>query len=135
MGTERTFDDVIEEHRQAVGAERVSVTLGPAATPEGLARELEKTRRKTAAYESFSELEREQAKVARLRGVMRSALRHSQRRLDATADEMSAKLSAIFGELDLVPDVSLEADTAWMVEQREGRGQPLPPELGALLAS
>ncbi|CAN0592642.1 unnamed protein product, partial [Laminaria digitata] len=46
MTKELTFDDVIEAHRVEVGAEKVHISLGNKATPEGLAEELRKIREK-----------------------------------------------------------------------------------------
>jgi hypothetical protein len=56
MLTEKTFDDVIENHRVAVGADSFRVTLAPGATPDGLEQELAKLRESTGYYYSFSEL-------------------------------------------------------------------------------
>jgi len=130
MTNPSTFDDIIEEHRQAVGAESVRVTLGPEATPEGVRDAFENIRRSRERFESFTELERKQAHVARLKGAMRRALKHTQRRIDVdhTKADLEKRLSNIFGELDmsLVIDSSLTEDTKWMVEQREKKGVPLP---------
>lgn len=39
-----TFDEVIEEHRKLIGADKFHVTLGPKSTPENLREELRKLR-------------------------------------------------------------------------------------------
>lgn len=124
---ERTFDEVIEAHRQAIGAAQVRVSLGPEATPDGLAAALEGLRRTGAVYASFTELEREQAKVHRLRDVLRQVSRLTTTPFDGvTPEEVQRRMSAIFDLTDLVPDVDLEGDIAWMRAERERRGEPLP---------
>lgn len=125
--TGRTFDEVIEAHRQAIGAAQVRVSLGPEATPDGLAAALEGLRRTGAVYASFTELEREQAKVHRLRDVLRQVSRLTTTPFDGvTPEEVQRRMSAIFDLTDLVPDVDLEGDIAWMRAERERRGEPLP---------
>ena len=125
--TDRTFDEVIEAHRQAIGALQVRVSLGPEATPDGLAAALEGLRRTGAVYASFTELEREQAKVHRLRDVLRQVSRLTTTPFDGvTPEEVQRRMSAIFDLTDLVPDVDLEGDIAWMRAERERRGEPLP---------
>jgi hypothetical protein len=124
---DRTFDEVIEAHRQAIGASQVRVTLGPEATPDGLAAALEGLRRTGAVYVSFTELERERAKVHRLRGVLRNVCGLTTSPIGGhTPEEVQRRMSEIFALTDLVPDVDLEGDIAWMRAERERRGEPLP---------
>jgi hypothetical protein len=123
--TDRTFDEVIEAHRQAIGADQVRVSLGPHATPDGLAAALEGLRRTSAVYASFTELEREQAKVHRLRGVLRQVSGLTTTPFDGLApEEVQRRMSEIFALTDLVPDVDLEGDIAWMRAERDRRGEP-----------
>lgn len=125
--TDRTFDEVIEAHRQAIGALQVRVSLGPEATPEGLTAALEGLRRTGAVCASFTEVERERAKVHRLRGVLGEVSRLTTTPFDGvTPEEVQRRMSAIFDLTDLVPDVDLEGDIAWMRAERERRGEPLP---------
>ena len=124
---ERTFDEVIEAHRQAIGSAQVRVSLGPEATPDGLAAALEGLRQTGAVYASFTELEREQAKVHRLRGVLRQVSRLTTTPFDGISpEEVQRRMSEIFALTDLVPDVDLEGDIAWMRAERDRRGQPQP---------
>lgn len=128
---ERTFDEVIEAHRQAIGAAQVRVSLGPEATPDGLAAALEGLRRTGAVYASFTELEREQAKVHRLRDVLRRVSGLTTTPFEGLPpEEVQRRMSAIFDLTDLVPDVDLEGDIAWMRAERERRGEPLPAPEG-----
>ena len=129
---DRTFDEVIEAHRQAIGASQVRVSLGPEATPDGLAASLEALRLTGAIYASFSELEREQAKVHRLRGVLRKVCGLTTTRFEGLPlDEVHSRMSAIFALTDLVPDVDLEGDIDWMRAERDRRGEPLPDPVDA----
>ncbi|PTX52623.1 hypothetical protein IQ03_03948 [Gemmobacter caeni] len=124
---ERTFDEVIEAHRQAIGAAQVRVSLGPEATPDGLAAALEGLRRTGAVYASFTELEREQAKVYRLSDVLRRVSRLTTTPFEGLPpEEVQRRMSEIFALTDLVPDVDLEGDIAWMRAERDRRGQPQP---------
>jgi len=126
---DRTFDEVIEAHRQEIGASQVRVSLGPEATPEGLATALEGLRRTGAVYASFTEVERERAKVHRLRGVLRKVCGLTTSPIEGhTPEEGRRRMSEIFSLTDLVPDVDLEGDIAWMRDERERRGEPLPPD-------
>lgn len=126
---ERTFDEIIEAHRQAIGAAQVRVSLGPEATPDGLAAALEGLRRTGVVYASFTELEREQAKVHRLRDVLRQVSRLTTTPFDGISpEEVQRRMSEIFPLTDLVPDVDLEGDIAWMRAERDRRGEPQPAE-------
>lgn len=125
--TDRSFAEVIEDHRLAIGASQVRVSLGPEATPDGLAAALEGLRRTGSVYASFTEVERERAKVHRLRGVLGEVSRLTTTPFDGvTPEEVQRRMSAIFDLTDLVPDVDLEGDIAWMRAERERRGEPLP---------
>lgn len=125
--TDRTFDEVLEAHRQAIGASQVRVSLGPAATPDGLAAALEGLRLTGAVYTSFTEVERERAKVHRLRGVLGEVSRLTTTPFDGLPpEEVQRRMSAIFALTDLVPDVDLEGDIDWMRAERERRGEPQP---------
>lgn len=126
MLTEKTFDDVIEHHRAAVGADSFRVTLAPGATPDGLEKELVQLREKNRYYNSFSELERERAKVARLRAKLRQVAKHCARPLDANKADLEACLNKVFNEADLIWHVDLEGDVVWMEEQREKAGLEFP---------
>lgn len=111
-----TMDEVLEKHRNETGALALHVTLGPEATPEGIDAVLTKLRGEMDAYGAFRPEEREEAKVVRLRALLRQI--HDLARAGRT-DEI-AELT------DMVADVELDRDTAWMIAQREKRGEPLP---------
>jgi hypothetical protein len=126
---DKTFDEVIEAHRQAIGASQLRVTIGPDATPDGLSAALEGLRRTGAVYASFTELEREQAKVHRLRGILRKVCGLTTSPIEGhTPAEGRRRMSEIFSLTDLVPDVDLEGDIAWMRAERERRGEAMPPD-------
>jgi hypothetical protein len=128
MPEERSFEDVIEAHRLKISASKVRVSIGSDATPDGLAAELEKLRLKIAAYASFTELEREQAKVHRLRAVLSRISALTTTPFDGVSmEETQKRMSEIFGLSDMPPDIDLEEDIAWMTAQREKRGEALPP--------
>ena len=126
MLAEKTFDDVIENHRVATGADNVRVSLAPGATPDGLENELKRLRAKNRYYDSFSELERERAKVARLHDKLRKVAQHCARPLDASKADLESCLSKVFTEADLIFQVDLEGDVAWMERQREKAGIAFP---------
>lgn len=127
--TDRTFDEVIEAHRQTIGASQVRVSLDPEATPDGLAAALEGLRQTSAVYASFTELECERAKVHRLRGVLRKVCGLTTSPIEGlTPEEGRRRMSEIFALTDLVPDVDLEGDIDWMRAERERRGELMPPE-------
>jgi hypothetical protein len=126
MPGELSFEDVFEDHRTKVGAEYVSFTLGPEATPEGLAEVLETIRAVSARYNSFTDLEKKEAEVARLRSVMGETIRFAQGHHDDSREELLQRLSKVFGKLDMVADVNLDKDIKWMIEQREKKGLSLP---------
>lgn len=131
MPTEKSFDDVVEAHREKSGATHLSVTLGPKATPEGLDAVLEDITRQTAAWAAYSELEREQAKVHRLRQTLRKVCGKTKQPLEGLSiEEYRERLSQIFDLTDLVADVDIRRDTDWMRERREKRGEylPTPPQ-------
>lgn len=129
MPEDRSFDDVIEAHRLKIGGSKVRVSIGPDATPDGLAAELEKIRLKSAAYASFTELEREQAKVIRLRRTLSRVCRLTTMPLEGISlEETRGRMSEIFALTDIVADVDLEEDIEWMTAQREKRGEALPSD-------
>lgn len=125
--TDRTFDEVIETHRQEMGASEVRVSLGPEATPDGLATALYGLRRTVSVYEGFTEVERERAKVHRLHGVLRKVCGLTTSPIEGlTPEESRTRMSRIFSLTDLVPDVDLEEDIAWMRAERERGGSTFP---------
>lgn len=126
MLAEKTFDDVIENHRVATGADSVRVSLAPGATPDGLEKELKRLREKTGYYYGFSDLERERAKVARLRARLRQVTSLCARPLDASKADLEDRLNKIFSETDFVSHVDLEVDVAWMEKQREKASVAFP---------
>ena len=127
MSDEKTIDGVIEAHRQKSEATHLGVTLGPGATPEGLDAALNELNRRSAAWAAYSELERERAKVHRLRQTLRKVCRKCCTPLQGlSTEEYRERLLDIFGLTDLVADFDIDLDTAWMREQREKRGEALP---------
>lgn len=126
MPEDKTFDDVIEAQRTHLKAERFHVTLGPEATPESLERAFAKINAETARWASFTELEREQAKVARLTAALGRIASRCARPLLAERKELEDRLNDIFGEADMVADVDLVEDVAWMEENRRKQRLELP---------
>lgn len=117
--------DVVEAHRQAVGAKSIHVTLGDGATAEGLAREFEQIRAQTGFLDAFRPEERSRAEVRRLRDLLRKIDRL------ARAGDASAIVSAV----DFVPDVVMDVDLHFMAAQRQKRGEDLPEGLQEWLES
>jgi hypothetical protein len=111
------FQNVIREQKEKLGAEKLHVTLGKNATPEGLRAEFEKINSKMALFNSFSELEQEKAKNARLRKLINQICKLSKGPLDEEENVRKFK-NEIFKLTDLVPDVSLEEDIEWMEQNR-----------------
>lgn len=111
-----TFDDVIEEHRQAMGASSIHVSLGPEATPEGLQAVLAGLKAKGELYGSFSEAERRAAEVHRLRGLI-DEISKTARNPDFAPE---ARLRQIIDMTDMIPDVDLELDIEFMTQARQG---------------
>ena len=118
-----TFADVIEDHRVAVGAASVHVSLGPEATPENLALELERLRQEGDLFASFTVEEQLGAQVARLRSLLDS--------IDQLARQ--GDTGAIISAVDMVPDVDMVDDIGFMAEARRKRKQELPAGVGDYL--
>ena len=150
-----TFDDVIEAHRKNAGAAKLNVDFGSGATPEKLDAALIQHEAKIAAYQSFSELERERATTAGLRDRLRETMkgvndiRYHLRMAtggestkdrnhitDADKDELFEKLTTISCTLDLaiVTKAYPDTDMAWMIAQRKKQGLALPDEVVEFLA-
>ena len=116
------IDAVIEEHRKLVGAEKVHLSLGPNANAENIKSTLEEIRIKSNKYNSFSDLEKEQAKVARLRSRLSRICKLGQtdfKEYDKQHEDVTKLKREIFNLTDLVPDVDLDKDTEWMQLNRE----------------
>lgn len=110
-----TFDEVIEEHRQAMGASSIHVSLGPEATPDGLKDVLAALKVQGEIYGSFSEAERRAAEVHRLRTLITEISRTA-----ANPDvSPEARLRQIADMTDMIPDVDLDLDIAFMTEARQ----------------
>ena len=63
----------------------------------------------------------------RLRDVLRQVSRLTTTPFDGISpEEVQRRMSEIFALTDLVPDVDLEGDIAWMRAERDRRGQPQP---------
>ena len=123
-----TFEDVIEEHRQAVGAVEIRLTPVPGSTPEGLRETLAQLRAEQARYDAFTPLEREKALTRRLKDLLRDISRHCSRPLQASPELLEEKLSQIFLLTDLIPDQAPE-DLEFMIAERQRHGEPLPEAL------
>lgn len=120
----KTFDDVIEAHRLAVGAKKVHVTLGPEATPDGLEASLARSRQEAAVFGSFPIEERQLAFIARLRGTIR--------KIDRLARHENYK--GILRLTDMIVDVDMVEDLRHMAAAREKRNEPLPDGAAEVLA-
>lgn len=116
------IDAVIEEHRVLVGAEKVHLSLGPGANPGNIKTALEEIRIKTNEYNSFSDLEKEQAKVARLRARISRICKLGKtdfEKYNEQHEDVTKLKREIFSLTDLVADVDLDKDTEWMKLNRE----------------
>ena len=124
---QKTVAEVIEDHRQKVGAESVHVTLvDPANTdPAGLASALEMIREASRKMGLFREEERLAAKIGRLEDLIGKVNALSQNQSLAPEE----RLTSIFFETDMIIDHDLDADLVFMTEAREKRGEPLPADL------
>ena len=140
---DNTIKEVIEAHRKKIGATEINVTLEPGATPEGLKDALDLHETKIAAYRSFTELEKEQAKTTNLRNSMREIMsdlseirKYPECGIDAENRELFEKLSAMSCKLELaiVTDISVDTDMARMIEERDKHGLALPDEVVKFLA-
>lgn len=100
-----TFDEVIEEHRVKIGANRVHVSLGPDATPETLREELERQRKVGEEWNSFPIELRLRAEIEQLHERLRRICRLSQsdfREYETQHPDVSALKKAIFRETDII---------------------------------
>lgn len=125
-----TYEEVITEHQKIVGAGRISFTLGPESTPEGVREELNKLRIIQNAYDEFSDLEKEKAKVARLKRQLSKICKLSKTSIHDFASqtkEVSKLKSEIFNLSDYFIDVDLDADMKWM-ELKRKNGKVTPKE-------
>ena len=116
-GKDMNFDDVKKEHMELTGASDVRFTLGPGATPEGVRDALAKIRSKSEKYESFSELERAQANIARLKSELRAIMKKYRCKLDdMTQRDANKLLGDIFciAEMACILDSDLDRDVEWM---------------------
>lgn len=120
----KTFESIIEAHRVAVGAEKVHVTLGPDATPEGVEAGFAKLRQEAAAFEGFPVEERQLAFIARLRGTLR--------KIDGLAHEKD--FEGIVRLTDMIVDVDMVEDLRYLAAEREKRKEPLPAGVAEILA-
>ena len=64
-------------------------------------------------------MEQAEAKIARFREKFRRIRKLTQRETITSIEDLDGKLRNIFLEADWLIDVDQEADTAWMVKQRE----------------
>ena len=126
MPSETSIEDVVETHRQHLKAKRLHVTTGPSATPERIAETFARINATATYWGAFSALEREQAKVARLRAGLRRVASRCARPLTSDPKDLEARLNDIFAEADLVPDVDMVRDIAWMEERRARQGLAFP---------
>jgi hypothetical protein len=126
MPDKKTLEDVIEAHRAKSGAESLRLTLGPGATPESVDKALIEFDRAMCIYNSFTELERMEAKAHRLRDLLRQVCAKTKRPITGwSQDEYEQRLRDIFALTDLVADIDLDLDIAWMQEQRRKYGKAL----------
>ena len=121
-----TFDTVIEEHRLKVGADRVHVTLGPDATPEGLAAEMERVRLDGELIDAFSEVEMERARTARLKRDITALARKATEALQGSEEDRVRALRDVSIADDMFTDTDMVEDLVWMVLDRKARKERLP---------
>lgn len=102
---DKTYDEVIEEHRLEVGAKAVHISLGPEATPEKLRDELSKQRDIFREWDAFPELLRAQAEMAQLKARLRRLGKLSQihiNDLEKESADARALRGKIFRETDII---------------------------------
>lgn len=105
--TRAEIDAAIEEHRLLAGAKKVHITLALGATGDSVREYFRRTREISDEYASFSELEHEKAKVARLSARL-TKLTH------ITANTVAQLEKKIF---------DLDSDIQWMKLNREKNGR------------
>ena len=119
----RTMDDVIEAHRQAIGAERVHVSLRSEATPENVARGLAEFQVKIDLFNAFRREEQLEAQVERLRQLIHEVADLGRR----------GETEQIMQKTGLIADVDLEGDLRCMFDARVKRGEPVPEGAAGIL--
>ncbi|MSU91886.1 hypothetical protein GE300_20140 [Rhodobacteraceae bacterium 2CG4] len=95
-------------------AEDLGGTTAPGARADDILREKEKFLAKVREYAAFSREARLEAEVARLRGNLKTIAGLCKRPIDADQALLNRKLGEIYDTVDLLPDLDLETDLAWM---------------------
>ena len=112
-----TFEDVINEQKELRSLKDLHVSLGSGATPDLLRKEFISLNAKVDKYNSFSDIEREQAKNARLNKLINNLTQLSFMVEYSEASILEFK-NKVFNLTDLIPDVDLEVDIDWMENNR-----------------
>ena len=115
-----SIENVIEAHRIKVGADRLHVSIAKGCTPEQLDRELTNLENQFEKYNSFTPLEQERAKVARLRARLKTIAKMCQKDVrEPETEEMRNFRLAIFAIADVWAEASLPEDTKFMEDARK----------------
>lgn len=112
----KTFEQVIEEHRIRVGAIRVHVDYDPTTTPEDLETVLLAQEASRLRWKSIPETIRLKSQIARLRDLITQISRLGQRdhkTFMEETEEMREIRSKINRLTDLIPDVDEGVDMEW----------------------
>lgn len=116
---------VIEDHRKEIGAQKMHVTLGPDATPEGVKEQLESIERQMAAYRALPETIRLRAEIIELKEIIRKVGKLAQTdmkkwlvdRETGANEELYALKSELFGLTDIM---SIDIKVAMDLARKEG---------------
>ena len=114
------IDEVIEAHRVKIGADKVHISLAPGATAEHVQKFFDDMTVLKDRYNSFSPLEQEKAKVARLRALLSRICKLGKRRLDDNLSQDTIDLKhQIFSLTDMIADVDMDKEIEWMELNRK----------------
>lgn len=114
------MDRVIEEHRKAIGAKKLHVSLGECATPEGVKGELEKVHALMLEYAALPETIRLKAQIEGLLAKMREITRLCQRTVADILDEPASERElrhSIFSIADMASAVDIEFALSFAADQ------------------
>jgi hypothetical protein len=118
--TKSEIDAVIEAHRLKVGAEKITISIGPNATAQSVQEFFDASTKQNSEFAEFTELELAHAQIRRLRDSLSSVFKLHQ--VDAgSSNQLSERevkvRSKVFELCDLIVDRSPD-DLVWLKEQR-----------------
>jgi hypothetical protein len=115
--TKLTYEDVKKEHIELTGADSMHISLGPKSTPEGVRESLAKIRADMDLYNSYSELEKTKAHVARLRASLRHIMSITKTDISKVDTKDFNKLIGdifCYSDMAISTDADISHDVKWM---------------------